>query len=80
MIAFLGGAVWLCGGYLPDIAAGLQLRTQSVREVWFDGAPWQVADVGFLTSQLCRDGVIHRVQNRAVLDARLHGAPRQAMA
>ncbi|MCI0682434.1 MAG: hypothetical protein L0Y71_10035 [Gemmataceae bacterium] len=77
-LAFLGVGLWLCRGYLPDISAGLQLRMQHVREVWFDGVPWQVADIGILTSQLCRDGAVHRVHNKAVLD--LHVAPRQAPA
>jgi hypothetical protein len=80
VLAVLGVSLWLCRGYLPDIAAGLQLRTQKVREVWFDGAAWQVMDVGFLTTSVCREGAVHRVHNRAVLDARLHGAPHQALA
>lgn len=71
--------LWLCRGYLPDIAAGLQLRAQKIREVWFDGAAWQVAEVGFLTTHVCRDGAVHSVQNRQVLDARLHGAPAAAL-
>ena len=43
----------------------------------FEGAAWQVADVGFLSSHVCRDGAVHRIQNRAVLDARMHGAPHE---
>jgi hypothetical protein len=32
----------------------LQLRTQKVREVYLDGEAWQVSQVGFLTTQVCR--------------------------
>jgi len=79
-LAFFGFALWLTRGYLPDIAAGLQLRTNKVREVWFDGAPWQVADVGFLQSHVSRDGAVHRLQNRQVLEARFHGEQGQVAA
>jgi hypothetical protein len=78
-LAVLGFLLWLLRGYLPDIAAGLQLRVHRVQEVWFDGVPWQVAELGFLTSQLCRGGEFCRLQNRVVLEARMHGAPAEAM-
>lgn len=74
-LAILGLALWLMRGQLPDIMAGLQLRTQQVHEVWFDGAPWQVAEVGLVATQVARGGEFHRVQNRRVLEARMHGAP-----
>lgn len=77
-VAVLGFLLWLVRGYLPDIAAGLQLRTHQVREVWFDGVAWQVAEVGLLTTGVSRAGEYHRVQNRLVLEARLHGAPAEA--
>lgn len=80
VLAVLALALWLCRGYLPDIVAGLQLRAQKIREVWFDGVAWQVAEVGFLTTQVCREGAVHSVQNRLVLDARLHGAPAELTA
>jgi hypothetical protein len=53
----------------------LQLRAHKVREVWFDGEAWQVAEVGFLTTQVGRGGDFCRLQNRRVLEARMHGAP-----
>jgi hypothetical protein len=77
-LAIFGFLLWLARGYLPDVVAGLQLRTHKVCEVWFDGTPWQVAEVGFVTTQVSRAGEFHRLQNRLVLDARLHGAPAEA--
>ena len=73
-LAVLGVLLWLVRGYLPDVAAGLQLRAHQVREVWIDGAAWQVTEVGFLTTQVCRAGAFGRLPNRRVLDARLHEA------
>src|SRR5207244_8640958 len=72
-LAVLGFLLWMVRGYLPDVAAGLQLRDHKVREVCFDAEPWQVAEVGFLTTQLERGGEFCRVHNRLVLEARLHG-------
>jgi hypothetical protein len=77
-LALFGGLLWVGRGHLPDIAAGLQLRAQKVREVWLDGEAWQVAEVGFLTTQVGRRGEFHPLPNRQVLDARLHAAPPQA--
>jgi hypothetical protein len=74
-LAILGMALWLVRGHLPDVAAGLQLRANQVQEVWFDGEPWQVAEVGLVTTEVGRAGAFNRVQNRVVLDARMHGAP-----
>jgi hypothetical protein len=74
-LAILGTALWLVRGYLPDAVAGLQLRTHNVREVCFEGVAWQVADVGFLTTNICRNGEFCRMQNRVVLDALLQAAP-----
>jgi hypothetical protein len=73
-LALLGLLLWLVRGYLPDVAAGLQLRGHKVREVWFDGAAWQVAEVGLLTTQVSRAGEFHHVPNRLVLKARMRGA------
>jgi hypothetical protein len=78
-LALLGLVLWLGRGYLPDVAAGLQLRVHKVREVWLDdGEPWQVSEVGFLTAQVIRRGEQRGVANRVVLEARLHGAPAEA--
>jgi hypothetical protein len=77
-LALLGLLLWLVRGYLPDVVAGLQLRAHTVREVWFDGVAWQVAEVGFLTTQVCRAGEFFRLQNRVVLEARWHEAPAKA--
>jgi hypothetical protein len=73
-LGVLGLLLWLVRGYLPDVAAGLQLRSHKVREVSFDGEPWQLAEVGFLTSQISKAGEAYRMQNRLVLQARLGGA------
>jgi hypothetical protein len=77
-LAILGLALWLARGYLPDIAAGLQLRAHRVREVCFDGASWQVAKVGLVKTEVGRAGEWCEVQNRRVLEARLGGAPTEA--
>jgi hypothetical protein len=79
-LAVLGFILWLVRGYLPDIVAGLQLRTHRVHEVHFEGVAWQVTEIGFLTCQLSRQGDFYRVQNRVALEARLHGAPAQPAA
>lgn len=69
--ALLAGACWLLRGYLPDLTAGLQLRTHQVRQVWFEGVPWDVFHVGLFATDVCRQGEFHRVQNRHVLEARV---------
>ena len=56
-VAAVGVAVWLGRGYVAEVVAGLQLRTQKVREVWFDGVAWQVTDIGLLTSSVMVRGV-----------------------
>jgi hypothetical protein len=77
-LALLGLVLWMGRGHLPDIAAGLQLRVHKVREVWLDGEPWQVSDVGFLKTDVGRRGEFRGLPNRDVLQARLHGAPAEA--
>jgi hypothetical protein len=72
-LALLGGGLWLARRQLPDVAAGLELRAHKVSEVELEGAPWQVAHVGLVESDVCRGGAFHRLQNRLVLDARMHG-------
>jgi len=78
-LGVLGSLLWLLRGHLPDVTAGLQLRAYKLREVCFEGEPWQVVEVGFLTTQVGRAGEFCRVQNRLVLEARLHGAPAEAV-
>jgi hypothetical protein len=77
-VAVLGFLLWLARGYLPDVAAGLQLRGNKVRDTWLDGAQWQVAQVGLLTTELSRRGEFCRLQNRFVMESRMHGAPAEA--
>jgi hypothetical protein len=74
-LAILGFMVWLVRGYLPDIIAGLQLRTHKVSEVWSDGMMWQVTEIGFLKTQVCRGGDVIRLPNRVALEARFQGPP-----
>lgn len=74
-VAVLGLAVWALRDYLPEVAAGLQLRSHKVREVWFEGTPWHVTEVGFLSTQVGRAGTFYRVPNRSVLEALMRGAP-----
>ncbi len=77
-MAVLASLLWMVRGHLPDVTAGLQLRSHQVREVCFDGVPWQVAEVGFLTTQVCRAGEFCRMKNRLVLEARMREAPMEA--
>jgi len=77
-LCVLGFLLWLWRGYLPDVTAGLQLREHKVNEVLFDRERWQVAEVGLLTTQVGRGGEFCRVQNRLVLEARLHGTLTEA--
>jgi hypothetical protein len=79
-LAVLGLLFWMARDYWPDVVAGLQLRVHKVREVWFDGAAWQVADVGFLATDVSRAGEFCRLQNRAVLEAHSREAPAKAVA
>ncbi len=79
-LTLLGLLLWLVRDYLPDVVAGLQLQAHKIREVWFEGTAWQVAEVGFLTSQVSRAGAFLRLQNRVILEARLHEAPAKAAA
>ncbi|HLJ93601.1 MAG TPA: hypothetical protein VKU02_10470 [Gemmataceae bacterium] len=75
VLAILATMLWFVRHDLPDISAGLQLRANKVHEVWFEGAPWQVAKVGLVSTEVTRAGAFHRVQNRVVLEARMHAAP-----
>jgi hypothetical protein len=78
VLAVLGFLLWLARGYLPDVTAYLRLRSQQVRQVRFDGVPWQVAELGFVSSQMGRAGQFCTMQNRVVLEAHLHGAAKPA--
>jgi hypothetical protein len=80
VLILLGVFLWVVRGYLPDIGAGLQLRTHQVREVWLEGAPWQITNVGFLTTQVGRGGAFWRINNRLILKACLQGQPAEAVA
>jgi hypothetical protein len=73
-LGVLGVLLWLVRDYLPDVVAGLQLRAHQVREVYFEGVPWQVAEVGFLNSRVVHGGQFGEVQNRRLLEARMQGA------
>ena len=75
ILAILGVLLWLGRGHLPDVTAGLQLRAHRVRDVSLDGVVWQVAEVGLLTTQVCRAGEFCSLRNRQVLEARLDRAP-----
>lgn len=77
-LAIFGLLFWFVRGHLPDVMAGLQLRFRRVREVCFDGEPWQVSEVGFLTAQVSRRGEFCRLQNRVVQQASTHAAPVEA--
>ena len=79
-LALVGLLIWLVRDYLPDVTAGFQLRAHKVREVWLDGAAWQVTEIGLLTSQVGRAGEFCRVQNRLLLRAIMQGAPAEAPA
>jgi hypothetical protein len=77
-LGLLGVLLWTVRGYLPDIGAGLQLRSHQLREVWLEGTPWQIAEVGFLTTQVSRAGAFWRLHNRLVLKACLQAQPVEA--
>jgi hypothetical protein len=79
-LGLLGLLLWIVRGHLPDVTAGLQLRAHRAREVWFDGVPWEVVEVGLLTTQLGRAGAFSQMQNRLVLEAHMYGAPSEAAA
>jgi len=78
-LVILGVGLWMVRGHIPDVVAGFQLRANKVREVLFEGQPWQVAEVGLLSTQVGRAGEFCRVQNRVVLEARMHAAVPQAV-
>jgi hypothetical protein len=77
-LAVLGCLLWLVRGYLPDLTAGLQLRAHKVRELCFNGTPWQVTEVGLLRTQLMRAGEFYHLQNRLALEALFQAAPATA--
>jgi hypothetical protein len=73
VLALVGVVLWTVRGYLPDISAGLQLRSHKVREVRLEGAAWKVDEVGFLSTQVSRAGDFWRLHNQLVLRACLQG-------
>lgn len=76
-LMIFGFGLYLVRDYVPDITAGLQLRSHKVRELWFEGEEWQVVSVGLISTEVGRRGAFHRVQNRIALDVCMHGAPAQ---
>jgi hypothetical protein len=70
-LAIFGFLIWLVRGYLPDLAAGLQLRAYKVDLIQLDGERWQVVEIGMITSEVSRRGECCRLPNRQVLAARL---------
>jgi hypothetical protein len=56
----------------------LQLRAHKVRELYFNGTPWQVTEIGLLTTQLMRSGEMYHLQNRHALEAIFQPAPAAA--
>ena len=77
-LGLFGLLLWLARGHLPDVSAGFQLRAHKIREVWFDGEPWQVAEIGLLTAQVGRRGVHTGLQHQAVLHRAVLAAPAEA--
>jgi hypothetical protein len=76
-LAVFGSLLWMARGWFPDIAAGLQLRAHKVDLIQLDGQPWQVNEVGFITTEVSRRGEFSRLPNRQVLAARMQGAAAQ---
>jgi hypothetical protein len=72
-LALFGLLLWLARGYLPDIAAGLQLRALKMDLIQLEGERWQVVELGLITSEVSRRGECRRLSNRQVLAARLQG-------
>jgi hypothetical protein len=77
-LAVLGCLLWLVRGSLPDLTAGLHLRAHKVRELCYNGTPWQVTEVGLLRTQLMRGGEFYILQNRLALEAHFQAAPAAA--
>jgi hypothetical protein len=77
-LAALGCLLWLVRGYLPDLTAGLRLRAHKVRELFYNGMPWQVTEVGLLATQLMRGGEFYQLRNRLALEALFQAAPAAA--
>jgi hypothetical protein len=63
--------VWPAQHWLPDIYAGFLLRMQGVKEVRIDDAPFPVATVGLVQTQLTAPAGPLTWRNRAVLEAHL---------
>lgn len=74
-LAIVGAGLYVLRDYLPDVTAGMQLRSHKVREVWLKGQAWQLANVGLVSTLVERLGEFHRVQNRYVLEVCMTGGP-----
>ena len=69
LIAVVAALLYMGRGRLPDLIAGLKLRKDKIGTVWFNGAPWQVGQIGLLHSDVGRGGEIYRLPNCQVLEA-----------
>lgn len=68
-VAVVAALLFLGRERLPDVVAGLRLRKDKVATVWFDGAPWQVGQIGFLESDVGRGSEFYKLPNRQILQA-----------
>ena len=69
VLVVIAALVYLGRGRLADVLAGLKLKKAKVGTVWFEGVPWQVEQIGFLQSDVSRDGTSYKVANQLVLEA-----------
>ncbi len=78
VLAVAAALLWLGRGYLPDLVAGIQLRTYSVRQLTFEGVVWQVNEIGLVNTQLNLNGQFWSVQNRIALEQCMRQQPAQS--
>jgi hypothetical protein len=71
LVAFV---LWPLRSYVPDLWAGILLKSQKVQHVSLDGELSQVDEVGLLTTRLHRQEQQMTRRNRLVLEAHLQGA------
>src|SRR5262249_49646565 len=72
-VLLLAFVLWPLRGYVPDVWAGILLKTEKVQHVCLDGEPSQVVEVGLLTTRLQRQEEELTRRNRLVLEAHLQG-------
>ncbi len=75
LLAFV---LWPAREYLPDVWAGLLLKSQKAKQVRIDGESFEVSEVGLLLAHLTRGDERLTRRNRLVLDAVLRGTPESA--